>query len=202
VTRAPVESRLLIFGDSTANSLGWALRALNDPTISIELRGLDGCSMLLDTCDGDEWPALQRRARPKATLVVLGGAFLYGRRMDGRWRTACYPEWDRTFESTLIRRLRAAAADRAPVWLVTAPYPLGPYDSAKYREGVDCINAAIRRAAAAVTGVRLLDLGAMLCPAGSCVRESDGVPIRPDGVHFDVLASRSLARRVLEQVLH
>jgi peptidoglycan/LPS O-acetylase OafA/YrhL len=195
-----VEVRVMMFGDSTANSLGWALRGLRVPGLSVELRGQDGCEMLHDTCDGAQWIEHKKSLRPSATLVFLGGAFLYGRTFDGRWRKSCYPEWDRIFEETLTARLGSLTTVEGPVWAVTVPYPLGPYDSAGYRAEVDCINAAIRRATAAVAGVRILDLAEMLCPRGECQREGDGTAIRPDGVHYDIEASRALARQVLEQI--
>ena len=159
--------------------------------------------MLLDSCDGAGWPRLMEELRPAATFVFLGGAFLYGKAFDGRWRHACYPAWDQMFESNLSRRLGDVANGNgrvAPIWVMTVPYPLGPYDSARVRAEVDCINASIRRACATAAGVRLLDFADLLCPAGRCPQEREGTALRPDGVHFDVEAARSVARELLAQV--
>ena len=94
-----VPFRVMVLGDSTANSLGWALRGVREPGVAIELRGKDGCTMLWDTCGGETW---QRRStkevHPDVTLVYVGGAFLHGITADGRWRQACYPKWDEQFE--------------------------------------------------------------------------------------------------------
>jgi hypothetical protein len=196
----PAKFRVLMFGDSTANSLGWALRGVRDPRVSVELRGQDGCEMLRDTCDGAGWIEHKKRLVPSATLVLLGGAFLYGRTIDGRWNKACHPEWNRVFEENLALRLTSLATVPGPVWAVTVPYPLGPYDNSKYRAEVDCINESIRKASATVTGVRVLDLAELLCPKGECEREHDGTAIRPDGVHYDLEASRGLAGRVLAEI--
>jgi len=189
-----------VVGDSTANSLGWTLRGVREPGIAVELRGQDGCSMLRDSCDGALWAQHKRDVRPAATLVFLGGAYLYGQTFDGAWREACYPAWDRVFEETLTRRISDLATVEGQVWAVTVPNPLGPYDKPSWRAKVDCINASVRRAAAAVPGVRILDLAELLCPGDVCEREREGTLIRPDGVHFDIEGSRVLARRVLDQI--
>lgn len=194
------EFRVLLFGDSTANALGWALRGLHAPGLSVDNQGKDGGTMILDTCNGDTWLDQQQRSRPHATLVFLGGAFLYGVSLDGRWRRACYPKWHRLFEDTLRRRLEPVAKGEAPVWVVTVPYALGPYDNARYRREVDCINRSIRKVSSSVPSVRILDFAEMLCPDGKCEREHNGQVIRPDGVHYAIEASRALAQRVLERI--
>jgi peptidoglycan/LPS O-acetylase OafA/YrhL len=191
---------VMLLGDSTANSLGWALRGLRDPRVSVELRGHDACNMLLDACESGAWAELKRSARPDATLVFVGGAFLYGRTIDGRWRRACYPGWNRAFEHVLERRLAELAGTPGTVWAVTVPYPLGQWDNASHRAEVDCINGSIRKTSAAA-GVRILDLAELLCPKGACEREREGEAIRPDGVHYDLVASHVLARRVLQRIL-
>jgi peptidoglycan/LPS O-acetylase OafA/YrhL len=196
----PVRSRILILGDSTANSLGWVLRGANRPGLAVELEGRDGCSMLLDNCRGEEWPARKTTLAPDATLVFLGGAFLHGLDLDDGWRMACYPGWQRRFEENLTHRLADLGAARGRTWAVTVPYPLGPYDDAAHRAQVDCINASIRKAVAQVTGIQLLDLGARLCPGEACEREHGGVEIRPDGVHFDIDGAAGLSAWVLDQV--
>jgi hypothetical protein len=86
------------------------------------------------------------------------------------------------------------------VWAVTLPYPLDVYDNDTFRGEVDCINTSIRKSAAAVAGVEVLDLGERLCPKGVCVREYDGVEIRPDGVHYTIDGVQSVARWVLEEI--
>jgi len=202
---APVTAlRVMVLGDSTSNSLGWAIRGLREPGVTVELQGQDGCSMLSDNCGGAGWAERAKDLRPDAVLVFLGGAFLHGVTADGHWQKACHSKWDGDFETALRRRLGdLAAADGAAdrrVWAVTVPYPLGPYDNATFRREVDCINAQIRAAARAVPGTRVLDLGEHLCPAAACTREVSGVPVRPDGVHFDMEGATSLSRWVLDGV--
>jgi hypothetical protein len=189
----------MLLGDSTANSLGWGLRGVREPGLSVELHGQDGCTMLADTCGGKAWAQRVEEVQPNATLVFLGGAFMHGLTLDGQWRKACHRGWDSAFERTLTKRL----GDLKPsggVFAVTVPYALGPWDSAAYRREVDCINAAVRSASAAVPGVRVLDLAEHLCPSGACKRELQGIEIRPDGVHFSIDGSAELSRWVLDEV--
>jgi peptidoglycan/LPS O-acetylase OafA/YrhL len=192
--------RVMVLGDSTANSLGWALRGARKPGLDVELEGRDGCSMLIDSCRGAEWAARAAALHPDATLVVLGGAFLHGLDVDNGWRVACHPGWNHRFEDNLARRLGELAGARGRTWAVTVPYPLGRYDDASYRSQVDCINASIRKAAASVAGVEVLDLGERLCPNGACERDHDGEEIRPDGVHYTIEGAAGLSAWVLQQV--
>jgi lysophospholipase L1-like esterase len=87
------------------------------------------------------------------------------------------------------------------VFAVSVPYPLGEWDTPEYRAQVDCINASVRKSAAAVPGIRVLDLGARLCPDGHCQQEFVGnEPVRPDGVHFSLAGAHALSRWVFEQI--
>jgi peptidoglycan/LPS O-acetylase OafA/YrhL len=196
----PSEFRILVVGDSTANSLGWGLRGLREPSIQVDLLGKDGCTMLADTCGGASWADRTAELRPDATLAFLGGAFLHGLAVDGVWRKACHRGWDEPFEANLRTRLGALTSGTGRVWAVTVPYPLGPYDDATFRAEVDCINASIRRAAAAVPGVQILDLAARLCPNGVCEEEAFGTLIRPDGVHYSMDGGQGVSRWVFDHV--
>lgn len=200
VSAEPVAFRLLILGDSTANSLGWVIRGVRAPGVAVELLGKDGCTMFGDLCGGPLWAQQTAELRPQATLLFLGGAFLHGLTLDGAWRTSCYPGWRDRFEEILARRLGELRAPGVQVWLATIPDPLGPYDSAEFRDRAACINGSIRKVAAAVEGVRILDIGGRLCPASGCVRESEGTLIRPDGVHYTMEGGAALARWLLARM--
>ncbi|MGH7285745.1 MAG: acyltransferase family protein [Polyangiaceae bacterium] len=195
-----VTFRVMMVGDSTANSLGWALRSVQRKGFAVELQGRDGCTMLADTCYGDAWADHVRTLEPNATIVFFGGAFLHGITVKGRWRVACAAPWDEKFESTVQKRLADLKAPNHDVYLATLPYPLGPYDSAPYRKETDCINASLRKAAAANDGVKVLELGARLCPDGECDLEFGGKAIRPDGVHFDIDGARELSKWVVDEI--
>jgi len=142
-----------------------------------------------------------RELRPDATLVYVAGAFLHGFGVDGSWHTACYADWDAQFEQALTRRLRDLEQAPSRIFVATAPYPLGHWDTPEYRAQIDCINGAVRKAAAAAPTVRLLEVGARLCPDGLCQTElANKHLIRPDGVHFSIAGSHDTARWILDQV--
>jgi peptidoglycan/LPS O-acetylase OafA/YrhL len=189
----PVRFRVRVLGDSTANALGWTLRSVAEPDVHVELRAKDGLNLI----DADElhWP--HGDANIDATIIGVGGAFLYGIHVRAKWTVACSPQWDALFETGLERHLREVVDTPKGVWISTLPYPLGPYDNASRRQQVDCINASIRRVAVRYSKAKILDLAALVCPNGECEREVNGVPLRPDGVHFNVPAAAKLARKVL-----
>lgn len=201
-----VRFRIAVFGDSTANSLGWSLRNLHGQGVAVELLGKDGCNMLEDTCQGTQWVEQVRSLHPNASIVYLAGVFLYGFHVNGDWHTACRPDWDDKLARVLTLRLGELAHEGGMVFTATMPYPVGPYendpnDRREFHERVDCINAVIRKSAAGVPGVRVLEVGARLCPDGVCQQDvGASEPIRPDGVHFSIDASKGLAHWVYEEL--
>jgi len=187
--------RVRVLGDSTANSLGWTLRTVAAPDVAVELDAKDGLNLIEDDVP---WPQGDRSI--DATIVSLGGAFLYGIHVRGKWTEACHPKWDALFERGLDLRMKEIAGSKTSVWVTTSPYPLGSYNNASRRRAVDCINRSIRKITARYPRIRILDLFEMLCPQGACEREHDGLAIRLDGVHLNVRAAGKLARRVLAEI--
>jgi hypothetical protein len=190
----------MMVGDSTANSLGWGLRGVRKAGVGVDLRGQDGCTMLADTCAGAVWTDETKELQPDATLVFLGGAFMHGISVKGEWQKSCRRDWDDKFESTLARRLGDLKSPHGRVWLVTVPYPLGPWDMSSIRAEVDCINRSIRKAASKDKDVRVLELAEHLCPKSECELVFDGATIRPDGVHYSVEGALGLSRWALAQI--
>ena len=206
VARAPADPtpdpqfKVLLLGDSTANSLGWGLRGVRESGLAAELLGQDGCTMLADLCGGPSWGKYVKDLHPNATIVFLGGAFMHGlTTAKGQWQEACRREWDGQFERTLAHRLGELKNLDSRVWVVTLPYPLGVWETRAIRAEVDCINASVRKASSA-TGVEILDLAERLCPKGVCEREVGAEVIRPDGVHFSIEGAADVSRWVLEQI--
>ncbi|HVJ92028.1 MAG TPA: acyltransferase family protein [Labilithrix sp.] len=195
--------KVLLVGDSTANSLGWAIRGIRKQGVVVELMGKDGCTMLSDTCEGEHWAARTKALQPHATLFFVGGAFMHGiSARDGQWVKACHAAWDDAFRTTVAKRLADLLAPTTRVFALTIPYGVGPsWGGDDFRREVDCINANIREAAAAVPTVEILDLAGRLCPAGVCERQSEGVPIRADGVHYEIAGARVLSGWVFDQLL-
>jgi hypothetical protein len=192
----PVRMRLRVLGDSTANALGWMLKSVAAPDIAVELRAKDGLNLIYD--DDIRWNAKDEGV--DVTLVGLGGAFLYGIHVRGKWTAACHPRWHSLFEQGLDQHLLDLRGSQSELWLATAPYPLGPYDNSGRRKEIDCINRSLRKVALRHPRFRFLDLAELVCPKGECTREVNGLPLRPDGVHFDVAAAAELGRKVLAQL--
>lgn len=200
---APPPLSIVVFGDSTANSLGWILRGTRRPGLTVELLGKDGCSMVYDACLGETWRAETLRAKPDAVLVFPGGVYLHP------WTTArgktvfsCSKEWDAELERVLTLRFRELVAVGPRVYGVTLPHSRRPWDGPKENAHVDCVNAVIRRAVGSVPGAAVLDLGERVCPHGECPeREPDaGGAIRSDGIHYDMEGAQPVARWVLSEV--
>jgi peptidoglycan/LPS O-acetylase OafA/YrhL len=192
----PVRMRLRVLGDSTANALGWMLKSVAAPDIAVELRAKDGLNLIYD--DDIRWNANDDGV--DVTLVGLGGAFLYGIHVRGKWTAACHPRWHSLFERGLDQHLLDLRGSKSELWLATAPYPLGPYDNSGRRKEIDCINRSLRKVALGHPRFRFLDLAELVCPKGECTRDVNGLPLRPDGVHFDVAAAAELGRKVLAQL--
>jgi peptidoglycan/LPS O-acetylase OafA/YrhL len=192
----PVRLRVRVLGDSTANALGWMIDAASGPDVAVELRAKDGLNLI----DADHVRWTENDDNVHATLVSIGGAFLYGIHVRGKWSLACHPRWNALFEQGLDDHLAELAKSKSELWLTTAPYPLGSYDNQDRVKQLDCINRSIRKVAEKHPRFRLLDLAEMVCPKGECTREVKGLPLRPDGVHFDVVAGAELGRQILAQL--
>jgi len=197
-----VQYRIMMVGDSTANSIGWALRGIHREGVGVDLLGKDGCTLLADNCDGPLYAEHVKRLHPNASVLFVGGAFMHGFNFDGAWRTACHPEWKRRFETRMQQRLADLRAPSSEVWVATLPYVFGDWDSEDYRTQVDCINESTRKSAQSVSGVQVLDLAQHVCPKGICAMDGDGEPIRPDGVHYSVKGAHEVALWTLAQLQH
>jgi peptidoglycan/LPS O-acetylase OafA/YrhL len=149
--------RIAIFGDSTAGSLGWTLRGVRKPGVSVALLGKDGCTMLYDGCNGEQWTSKLRELEPHATLFFVGGAFMHEVELEnGRSISACHPTWDAKLERVLAKRLADLARfePKTRVFALTSPRPLGTvWGGPELRRQTECINKSIRRIASAIEGV-------------------------------------------------
>ncbi|NUO52700.1 MAG: acyltransferase [Polyangiaceae bacterium] len=190
--RQEIRLRIAVYGDSTANSLGWCFRGVRDPGVTVTLMGDDGFSVLTHE------PSAWKTPEADVNLLFLGGAFLYGFRVEGKWTKACAPAWQERFEENLDAWIGRSGDLEQRLWVATVPYPVGRYDNETQRNEVDCINRSIRTVTAKHPSIHVLPLGDMLCPKGVCTKVSDGVQLRPDGVHYDIDGTRPLAHTVLD----
>lgn len=184
---------------------------------SDRIRFLSGIVLETDGCAAALAGWLERVAhlRPRVVLVVAGWPGAGERRVDGVWRHPCDPVYDERYAADLTASARDYQAHGAMVALVASPPPSVADLSPRYaslwgdvpgadlavlfRTRIECQNR-VRRQVAALTGARVLELDAHLCPEGRCVRELDGVPLRPDGVHFRGLGAARLSSWILDEL--
>ena len=115
---------------------------------------------------------------------MLSWPGLGDRKIQGKWRHPCSPEFDAYYRGEVNQALRGAGQHRGTglhchrALLFTANG--APAEAA---ERVDCLNRTYREAAA-LTGAQILDVEGWVCPDGQCRRDDHGVVLREDGLHF------------------
>ena len=208
--------RVLVVGDSVAEALGRRLHAVqaHEDAVVAE-RGVGDCSILEGVVPtrsltdvphsggncGAKWASDVAELHPDVTLVVLGGGFFARVQIGDKWERPCESGWHDAYLAELVALLRGIVPEGGRPIVVRAPYPVGAWRSAPgVLERVDCFNATLDEAVAAVPGVTSLDLQGYLCPGGECALVSEGATIRPDGMHFDGVGADATARWVLTKV--
>lgn len=210
--------RVLVVGDSVAVALGDRLRYKQDsgkakvavraegdcnaldeqyPTKSLNNRRHDG-----GDCDS-KWAADIAELSPDVTLVVLGGGFFAPVEIGGAWRVACDKEWHDALVAELRRDVDILRSRGGRVVIAHVPYPVEHWASEKWDRATDCLNALLDEVAAGKPQVSILPLKEELCPGKdhtSCILNSQGAPIRPDGMHFQGLGGEEIARWTLSKL--
>ncbi|HEX7602859.1 MAG TPA: acyltransferase [Polyangiaceae bacterium] len=214
-TVRPSTRRVLVVGDSVATALGSRLHAVQSKEDAVVAeRGIGDCSILDGIVPtrsltdvphdggncGAKWTADVAELHPDVTLVVLGGGFFARVQIGEEWQRPCQVGWHDAYVKELIVLLRGLAPNGGRPIVVRAPYPVGTWKTPGVEDRVDCFNAALDEAVAAVPGVTTLDLVGHLCPGRECALSADGAPIRPDGMHFEGPGADVTARWVLEEV--
>ena len=138
-------TRLLIIGDSTALTLGYALPP-NGPgwNVSIDNHGVEGCGVAIGpevredgivdspapSCNSaspvdEQWPAELRRLvasdKPKVVALLAGRWEVVDRIFDGRWTNILNPTFRRYVKRQLALAVREGTANGARMVLLTAP---------------------------------------------------------------------------------
>ena len=205
---APGVLRVLLLGDSQAKFLGTTLRHVQDDTrVFVAERGVGSCNIFAparEEVDGgweessscsERWASDVAELRPDVTFVVMGGAFFTDRACDPQFRV----EYTRRLSD-----LVAAMGERAGKLVVArVPYPLGRWRYGDvFPKQVDCVNGILTDFARAhMTPLPMIDLMKHVCPTPACRQESDGAPIRPDGLHFDGRGAHETAQYTLNELL-
>ena len=198
------EPRLMIVGDSVADSIAAPMQAANGSTGATVLnRSLVGCPLISSmtkerTTDGQIMPDREvcttwrsvwtegiKKFQPNAALLVLGAANSADRWLSGEWHAPCSAEvtdWLTERVGDAIDLL-APSVDRVAV--ATTPMTAGMAHKESDVETIACKNDAIRAAVASRPAARVIDLNEWVCPDGECRLEiSKGQAIRLDGMHF------------------
>jgi peptidoglycan/LPS O-acetylase OafA/YrhL len=202
------DSKILIVGDSVAYTMGvgFESNAAADNHVAVWNQAVLFCELVKgahrengevrpasDTCVN--WDSDWRNAidvfKPDATVLQIGAWEIFDREINGTWQTFGSPEYDAVLKPTLQKAVDALHSQGAPVILLTTPrFTRDDGTSAKEWtqndvSRTDHFNALLREVAANNPGtVKLIDFGEYLCPKNECRKEIDGVPMRPDGLHF------------------
>ena len=134
------------------------------------------------------YPALTAEFKPDVTFVMFGASLLDQNEIaPGVWSRPCEPIFDDWYRSTLTKMVDSFSVGGGRVVLVSQAYYRGEATerAAINDVQVDCENAVARSVAQRSGGqILLAELGAWACPTHACLRERDGVELRPDGTHF------------------
>ena len=220
-TTATPAHRILLIGDSTACSFYPGLRAVGRASdVDVEQGSVVGCGIVSDDvtsdrafvvphgteqCHGRVMRSLRRavdRSRPDV-VVWLSSWEKSDLRVGGRVLHAGSPEADRVLTQradAMVAQLtrtgarvviltQAASAPGAGLGVSSHPTPTDDLEFTRLNQ------LLIRIAARHPTSVGIVDLGALLCPAGPpCPERIDGMRPRPDGSHFTAESSVWAAR--------
>jgi peptidoglycan/LPS O-acetylase OafA/YrhL len=206
----PGSSRLMVVGDSVADSLAAGLWAHHDPRpVQVISAALPGCDLttsrpLVHNVSGHivtsfpcetNWAADINRYQPDRVLFTFAGDSI--RNQD----PPCSPHYDDVYRTKLLSGIRLLQARGAQVSIATSAYlmiyPIVPVATARAR--IDCVNA-MTRAVAAQTGASVIDLNGFLCPKGQCLTQLNGKMLRPDGIHYSTAAGRTVGHWLLAQI--
>jgi peptidoglycan/LPS O-acetylase OafA/YrhL len=197
-TAPPPVKRILVVGDSVAVSLDAAFAQVSRPR-EIVNRGIISCNVWGDeptrgagnaaiqdpvACQGwrQRWPRQIRETGADGALLVLGTSG--GTRwLDDQFRDPCEPIYDQRFAEHLGAAIDLLRSHARTVGVTTIA-PLTGFVTAEVNEQVGCANRVIRDQVARRPDVRLVDLAALICPAGRCVDVHEGRVVRPDGLHY------------------
>lgn len=200
----PGTLRILVLGDSVASFLGLALRYRQDEAHAfVASRGVGSCSIfeskpyiengksVMSSSCSMRWADDVAETHPDVTLLVMGGGFFN--------ENACVPSWQATYERRLFALADAMGSNAGRVVITRVPYPIKDWRHGNVPARVDCFNEMLA-SAARKRGFPVLDLMHHVCPTPACIVESQGKPIRPDGLHFDGAGAEETARWVLAEL--
>jgi peptidoglycan/LPS O-acetylase OafA/YrhL len=148
------------------------------------------------------WTTAVASFRPDVVLFTIGaleGEFRDGR--TGQWLSPCSPEFDSWFETALRQAVGVLTVSGAHLVLATSAYSEYYGIPSNVWVQADCMNDIERAIAKTDQRVSLVDLAHWVCPKFDACRETiDGVPMRPDGLHYRNQSAVAVASWLLPQL--
>jgi peptidoglycan/LPS O-acetylase OafA/YrhL len=212
-------ARMLVVGNSIASSLaseGFA-RLTTEPRTEVVNDGIPSCDfpptpLVRDVheetpstpidCTAN-WPLMVDGFDPDIAMLILGDVHEQRYFFDGRWLSACDPEFAPHLRHALDQAVGVLGSRGARVVLTTSAYAIsvaGEAASRPIRALTRCGNALVR-AFAIEHSLQVVDLQRLVCPVGdTCLGTLDGAPIRPDGMHYQGRAAQLVGAWVLHQL--
>jgi hypothetical protein len=152
------------------------------------------------------YPTMAADFKPDVTFVIFGASLLDQNEIaPGVWSRPCEAVFDDWYRSTLVKMTDALSSQGGRVVLVSQAYYRGEATerAAVNDKQVDCENAVAGSVAQSSGGqILMADLGAWACPSTTCLRDRDGIELRPDGTHFIDNAAVLANNWLLAQALH
>ena len=139
-------------------------------------------------------------------VLIVFGVHPMTRLIDGAYRESCDPVYDAWLQDAFTDMLKTMEAF-GPVWLVLAAVRPRPTNGEACRSherdaDTDCTNRDFRAAvaAAAPNAASSTSTASSARPDRDCVEEVGGVPLRPDGLHYEGPGADIVARWLLAQI--
>ena len=173
------------------------LKRRNDPG-SVPLVFVQGCADHLTA-----YPTFVSDFKPDVTFVVFGASLLNQNEIaPDVWSRPCDVPFDTWYHDTLVKMSAALSAQGGRVVLVSQAYyrSEGTERTPTNDREIDCENrVALAVASNSPSTMRVADLASLVCPTATCIRDIDGIELRPDGTHFKDEAAALVNRWLLQQ---
>jgi hypothetical protein len=198
--------RLLLFGDSAAYSLAQQLDMSTRPDWDVQAFVQVGCPLTRgETLDAESsevnptdpdclawqtsWPAFNNAVQPDIVVVMIGAWEVLDHRVDGRNLRFPSSEWEALVGTTLGDAADAAGSSGAPVVFLDVACMGGGPDNPGTTSRADprrvkAVNDVIDDVASSRADVGVAAVSSVVCPDGVAGLETNGGPVRYDGVHY------------------
>ncbi|MCC5953524.1 MAG: acyltransferase [Acidimicrobiia bacterium] len=155
----------------------------------------------------DRWAGFVEEFDPDVSVLIVGPWEVFDRRVDSEWLEFGDPRLDALLRQEFVHAVDVLSAGGATVVLMAAP----PFDrddgvsasewSLRERWRVEHLNDLLRSVADGDPArVGMVDLGALVCPAGVCANRIGDVALRSDGIHFTSDGARVVAAELVPLV--